>query len=248
MPRPAVKNLAVPKAKSKAETTKTKRMRAGAIKEHFAENWKLYALAGFLFFVWFKGYRETSSVSGKAYSQTPEPVPVPATESTLIDHAEGGDASNQEALGTSASSWNAQPIPTEKLSRAPNGSDWPENPGYVDGYAKLHLGGRCAVTVDNSQNDSSVFVKLVSVTGSKAYPVRQFYIPAFGKFTVKNVRSGNYDVRYRDLETGGLSRTDSFELKQTKTEEGTSFSNISLTLYKVSNGNMETFGLSEEEF
>ena len=105
-----------------------------------------------------------------------------------------------------------------------------------------------SVTVDNSQNNSNVFVKLVSLSGVKSYPARQFFIPANGKFTVNKVTSGSYDVRYRDLSDGGLSRSESFNLKETKTGNGVQFSNITMTLYKVQNGNMQTYGLSETEF
>ena len=104
------------------------------------------------------------------------------------------------------------------------------------------------MTVDNTQNDSDVFVKLVSLSDVAASPVRQFFIPAYGKFTVRKVTSGNYDVRYRDLSSGSLSRSESFNLEETRTTEGTQFSNITMTLYKIHNGNMQTYGLSEAEF
>lgn len=131
---------------------------------------------------------------------------------------------------------------------APNGSPWPGFASYINGYEVLHNDGLSTVTVDNSQNDSDVFVKLVSLSGSQAYPVRQFYIPAFGKFTVDKVTAGSYDVRYRDLSNGGLSRSEPFSLEETATYNGTQYSNITMTLYKVLNGNMQTYGLSESEF
>lgn len=134
------------------------------------------------------------------------------------------------------------------LEHAPNGEDWPVSAGYVKGYKKLNTNGLSSVTVDNSQNDSNVYVKLVSLSGVKSYPARQFFIPANGKFTVNKVTSGNYDVRYRDLSDGGLSRSESFNLKETKNGSGVQFSNITMTLYKVKNGNMQTYGLSETEF
>ncbi len=140
------------------------------------------------------------------------------------------------------------PSANKELMSAPNGEAWPAIAGYVKGYKKLNAKGLSSVTVDNSQNDSNVFVKLVSLNGTKAYPTRQFYIPAYGKFTVNKVTSGSYDVRYRDLSNGGLSRSESFKLEEVNTGEGTQFSNITMTLYKVQNGNMQTYGLSEVEF
>ncbi|KAA6182487.1 J domain-containing protein [Thiohalocapsa marina] len=131
---------------------------------------------------------------------------------------------------------------------APNGFPWPTSAGYVSGYQILHNQGLSSITIDNTRNDSDVFVKLVSLSGSSAYPVRQFFIPGFSRFTLKNVTAGRYDIRYRDLETGGLSRSEPFEVNEIRTYSGTQYSNLSMTLYKVSHGNMETYRLSESEF
>lgn len=133
-------------------------------------------------------------------------------------------------------------------SAAPNGQPWPVSAGYVKGYQRIHANGLSTVAVDNSQNDSDVFVKLVSLDGAQAFPVRLFYIPAFGSFTLNKVTAGSYDIRYRDLSNGGLSRSEAFNLEEIPTYDGTQFSNITMTLYKVQNGNMQTYGLSEAEF
>jgi curved DNA-binding protein CbpA len=142
------------------------------------------------------------------------------------------------------------PIRSEYVrpSSAPNGQPWPTSASYLRGYQRHHADGLSTVTVDNSQNSSDVFVKMVSLDGAQAYPVRQFYIPAFGRFTVTKVTAGSYDIRYRDLSNGGLSRSQAFDLEEKSTHNGTQFSNITMTLYKVKNGNMQTYGLSETEF
>ncbi len=148
--------------------------------------------------------------------------------------------------------YQATPAPVQpeyvRPSAAPNGQPWPVSAGYVKGYQRLHTTGLSTVTVDNSQNDSDVFVKLVSLDSAQAYPVRQFYIPAFGIFTLNKVTAGSYDIRYRDISNGGLSRSEAFNLEEMATYDGTQFSNITMTLYKVQNGNMQTYGLSEAEF
>ncbi|KJH69767.1 hypothetical protein UH38_21870 [Aliterella atlantica CENA595] len=77
---------------------------------------------------------------------------------------------------------------------------------------------------------------------------RVFFIRARDTFTVKNVKSGNYDVRYRDLTSELLSRTEQFHLKEVRTKRGVQFSRLRLTLYKVDDGNMEIQPLSEGEF
>lgn len=131
---------------------------------------------------------------------------------------------------------------------APNGEEWPIVAGYVKGFPRVHANGLSQVTVDNSQNDSDVFVKLVSLDGPQAFPVRTFYIPGHGSFTLNNVTAGTYDVRYQDLNTGGRSRSEQFSLEETPTYQGTQYSTMTLTLYKVRNGNMRTYGLAEDEF
>ena len=131
---------------------------------------------------------------------------------------------------------------------APNGQPWPIFAGYIDGYEQLHAEGLSTVTVDNSRNDTDVFVKLFSIDSAQVYPARQFYIPALSSLTLNNVTAGNYDIRYRDLSNGGLSRSEAFNLEETSTDSGIQFSNITMTLYKIANGNMQTYGLTEAEF
>lgn len=141
-----------------------------------------------------------------------------------------------------------QPPKYVRPTTAPNGTPWPTGANYVSGYDRLNAGGLSSVTIDNTQNNSDVFAKLVSIAGSEAFPARQIYIPAYGKFTAENVSAGSYDVRYRDLDTGGLSRSDAFNLEETRTERGIQYSTITMTLYKVQDGNMQTFPLAESEF
>ena len=65
---------------------------------------------------------------------------------------------------------------------------------------------------------------------------------------MKSLTSGRYDVRYRDLNSGGLSRSESMQLTEKTTYRGTEYAVITLTLYKVANGNAATYSLSEDEF
>lgn len=131
---------------------------------------------------------------------------------------------------------------------APNGSAWPDRAGYIKGYPIDNAGGRSEVTVDNTQNDADVFVKLVSLEGETAYPVRQFYIRAGAEFTMNKVSSGQYDLRYLDLESGGMTRSESFEVRERRTETGIEYSSLTMTLYKVQDGNFQTYPLSASEF
>lgn len=130
----------------------------------------------------------------------------------------------------------------------PRGRPWPSTPSYLNEFKQLHTKGMSEVTIDNTENGSDVFVKLVALDGTKAYPVRELFVPANQKFTVHHLSSGSYDVRYRDLDTGQLARTDRFTLEQTPMPGGVQYSQIELTLFKVANGNMHTYDLAESDF
>lgn len=117
---------------------------------------------------------------------------------------------------------------------APNGQSWPSHATYLSGYPRLRTNGISTVTVDNGQDSSDVFVKLFSLDGQKARPIRTFFIPAHGRFTVSEVSPGNYDIRYRDLGTGYIFRTDSFSLSQTSTSRGIRYSDILLRAHNSS--------------
>ncbi|AZC18565.1 J domain-containing protein [Pseudomonas sp. CMR5c] len=131
---------------------------------------------------------------------------------------------------------------------APNGKPWPKIASYLAGEPQTHTKGHSEITIDNGGNNSDVFLKLVALQGTVARPARQVFIPAHSQFTIKNLAPGRYDVRYRDLNFGGLSRSEAMQLTEKTTHRGTEYAVITLTLYKVANGNAATFTLSEDEF
>jgi hypothetical protein len=131
---------------------------------------------------------------------------------------------------------------------APNGEPWPAASGYISGFPRLRTNGLSSVTIDNTQNETDVMVKLVGMYGEEPIPVRTIYIAAHDSFTAERVNKGTYDIRYRDLESGALSRSEPFALLEIPMPSGTQYSTITMTLYKVQNGNMQTYGLSEDQF
>jgi hypothetical protein len=131
-------------------------------------------------------------------------------------------------------------------SYAPNGRPWPSQAAYVPGYKRMNSKGLSKVTIDNSQVRSPAYVKLVDLKSGER--VRHVFIPANGKFTIANVSPGNYDVRYKDLDANQISRTESFLLQQINDDRGTTYSNVTLTLYKVRDGNMTSQPIQEANF
>jgi hypothetical protein len=169
------------------------------------------------------------------------------SETTLV--------SNQPANSTTlpASQPSLKPSPRPKPvyvrpSTADNGAPFPTESGPIANYPVQFTDGYSKVTVDNSQNGSDVFVKLFSRDRMPEAPIRVFFIRAGESFTEDKVRAGNYDVRYRDLDSGGLSRTESFNLKEIDNGREIQSSDLRLTLYKVPGGNMQTHQIAENEF
>ena len=141
-----------------------------------------------------------------------------------------------------------QGSPYTRPALAPNGKPWPLLAGYIAGLPRRNLDGYSQVTVDNGLNDVDMFVKLTSVSGPMAYPVRQFFIPAHGSFIVHQLRAGDYDIRFMNLGSGIKSGSPPFALTQTRKENGVEYSNYELTLYAVPNGNVKMRPLSNDEF
>ena len=129
------------------------------------------------------------------------------------------------------------------LGRSP-----PTNAGYVPGKPQKNKGGYSTVTVDNSGNDADVLVKLVHREVNSEYPVRVFFIPEHRKFKVRDVRAGRYDIRYMDRWSGELLKSEPFELIEQRSDSGVRFSNITMTLYKVADGNFQTYPIPQDEF
>jgi hypothetical protein len=136
----------------------------------------------------------------------------------------------------------------DPIGHAPNGQPWPTKSGYLRGYKKLNTGGLSSLTIDNTSNDSNVYLKLFSLDGSRPSAALHVFIKAGDKFTFSSVTAGDYDVRYRDLRTGGLSKTDAFKLHEIYEDGGTRYSKMTMTLYKVRDGNMQMRNISESEF
>ncbi len=170
----------------------------------------------------------------EAAFQSAEPVSDPAETS-----------SNQAGLAAPPA---VMPEIVPSLALAPDGQPWPRVAGYLDGTARLNDSGLSTVTIDNASSGTAKFVKLVEISPLRARPVRQIWVLAGGGFTLEDVSAGRYDVRYQDLATGDLARSEAFDVQEIAEVDGTRFSNITMTLFQVSGGNLRTFPISPTEF
>jgi curved DNA-binding protein CbpA len=179
----------------------------------------------------------------------------PLLEAMRAAHAEG-DMEGNEAQPVSEGAGSQEAYqddgakyePQATALAAPNGSSWPKNAGYVQGYERLNTSGRSRVTIDNSQNSSNAFVKLVDISDSRPHAVRSVFVPAYESFTMRSISPGTYDIRYKDLQDGGISRSETFTLSEITEDNAVRYDTMTITLYKVAHGNMETYPISERDF
>jgi hypothetical protein len=142
----------------------------------------------------------------------------------------------------------ARPANYARPASAPNGQAWPAGSGYVAGYEVLNDGGLSEITVDNAHNDTDMFVKLFSLDGASAQPVRTFLVAARSRFTLAHLTTGTYDLRYRNLGNGALLRSPALILEEVRSDRGTQHSMPNVKLYQAGDGAMQTYALGEADF
>jgi DnaJ-domain-containing protein 1 len=130
---------------------------------------------------------------------------------------------------------------------APNGAPWPVFASYVTGYQILKTDGLSKVTIENDGR-TDVFLKLVALEYEGASPVRHAFVPAYGRFAFNQVAAGTYDIRFRDLGTGRLARSEYFRLKETARAGGVEFTEFTISLAEVRDSKMQGYPLAEGEF
>ena len=133
-------------------------------------------------------------------------------------------------------------------STAPNGEPWPASSDYIAGYQQRNTNGLSQVVLDNSKNSADAFVKIVSVSESEPKTVRNIFLQANDRFTVNNLRAGNYEIHYQNLDSGTLMRSDVFALEEAAISSGTRYSTVTLSLRSRPDESMNTFSLAPEEF
>jgi len=213
---------------------------------HFRQWWVLYFIAGMVAYFNIKSRVETTV----APSVVPLPAVVESAPVTSPPAAPVVTQPNRTAASLPANPFNdlAPKATPDPMRFAPNGKPWPKVAGYVDGYPRLRTSGRTTVTIDNSQNDATMFVKLYAIDSARHQAVRVVYVPASGRFTISGISPGQYDVRYEDPRTMQRSKSEPFTLRQEETETGIRFSNVTMTLFTVSNGNMRFTPITAAEF
>lgn len=114
--------------------------------------------------------------------------------------------------------------------------------GYDMAQPFLNDGGYSELTIDNSLNSMPVYVRVWDMDYN--IPVRAFYIDSGDEFTAEDLDPGTYEVRYIELYDNDVpaevAKSTLFVLEQYETTYGINYSQYTLTLYKVRNGNTTT--------
>jgi hypothetical protein len=131
---------------------------------------------------------------------------------------------------------------------APNGEPWPSISDYVQNYERLNNEGLSSVTVDNKENNFDALVKLFDRELAKPSQARVFFLRAHEEFKLSEIRPGTYDIRYQDLDSGVISRSEPFTLQEIQLSDRTQYSEVRLTLYTVVAGNTRFQIIDENEF
>ena len=131
---------------------------------------------------------------------------------------------------------------------APSGHPWPKASGLVAGYPVLNKGGRSEITVDNTRNDVDMFVKLVALDGPNTLAVRTLFVAAHDRYVLHELAPGSYDLRYRNLTTGNLMRSQVLLLEEFSTAGGAQQSRSGVQLYPAATGSMLNYALPESGF
>ena len=119
--------------------------------------------------------------------------------------------------------------------------------GYLKGQPKSATGGMSSFKVDNQQGSSDAVARIY-LDGIKP-AVRSMYVRKGEVFSAQSLVPGTYVFRYRFIGSDDTFESDkTFVLTETKTETGTRYSTVMVTLFKVQGGNMSSRKVDSASF
>jgi len=119
--------------------------------------------------------------------------------------------------------------------------------GYIQGQPRGADGGLSTFTVDNRRGGKDAVARIY-LNGEKP-AVRHMYIKQGETFKAETLMPGTYVFRYRHIGSEDTYEAErKFSLTQTETEIGTRYSNVTVTLFTVKDGNMQTRKVDSSKF
>lgn len=131
---------------------------------------------------------------------------------------------------------------------SPNGKPWPANEGYLADLPLESTGGLSKLIIDNVSGSANVYVKLCPAGAQRCEGLRHVFIPLGGSFAIDELPAGSYDIRYRDLTSGQVAKSEPITLNQVQDAQGARYSVVRVSLYRLTSGNLSFSPLAEEQF
>jgi hypothetical protein len=139
----------------------------------------------------------------------------------------------------------SRPIPTANMQHV--GPEAQSRSGYLNGTKQIAKGGLSTFQVDNTKGGGDAVVRIYR--DGKTPAARSMFVKNGESFTADAIAPGDYKLRYRYIgSTDTFEAGDMFALSETRTSDGTRFSRVAVTLYKVANGNMTVKKVDSSEF
>lgn len=104
----------------------------------------------------------------------------------------------------------AAPEHCTRPEAAPNGSLFPQESNYIEGYPIISGMGRGKLIIENVRNSSDVFAQLYEKNSPQ--PLRTFFVVEREQMTLDSLDAGEYFVRYYQLDDGESLNTESITL------------------------------------
>lgn len=137
------------------------------------------------------------------------------------------------------------PMPTANLQRIDPEAQ--SRTGYLNGTRQIAKGGLSTFQVDNTKGGGDAVVRLYR--DGKKPAARSMFVKNGESFTADAIAPGDYKLRYRYIgSTDTFEAGDTFSLSETRLPDRTRFSRMTVTLYKVANGNMSVKKIDASEF
>jgi len=177
--------------------------------------------------------------------EQPEP-PLPFESSAPVDTASPEEAASwKKPNGGSLAPFKTVTVAPTKIrfGVGPDGRPWPLGPKmYREGG--LQLGGQLSITIDNSHNAHPVYVKIRLDSKQRD---SELYIPRHRLFSIEDLVSGVYRLRYRDLQTGVVMQSNPLVLADVNNESAEQ-GVLNIVLRAAPNDSRDFHVIAEDEF
>lgn len=170
-----------------------------------------------------------------------------ANSSATTSRVPSGDSSNRGGVAAPRAQELQASTPKFKPFSGELDPERQDKTGYLKGAYQQAPAGLSTFTVDNQKGSADAIARIY-LGGSKP-AVRSMYVKVGERFTAKDLAPGLYIFRYQFVGSQDTFEADNpFHLQETTTDEGTRYSNVRVTLFRVSNGNLKTKRVSSDQF